>query len=211
MLTFLLEYFFFETLFMLQVSHIVNSVFTSRSYILTCDDSNKCWIVDCGDVKPLIEKISSLLSDSYEMCGVLLTHAHYDHIYGLPRLTELFPRVKICTNDIGRKALANERVNMSRYHEDPINYVSDNVIVCNDGDVVDLFDRVKAIVHYTPGHNPSCLTFEVGDYLFTGDAYIPGVVVVTNLPGGDKVLAAQSLERIKTLATGKIVCPGHEV
>lgn len=196
---------------MLQVTHIVNSVFTSRTYIITCGDSNKCWIVDCGDVEPLMEKISSLLGDRILISGVLVTHAHYDHIYGLPRLAELFPEVRIYTNDMGRKALANERINMSRYHEDPINFESNNVMACNDGDLVELFDGVKAIIHYTPGHNPSCLTFEVGDYLFTGDAYIPGVAVVTNLPGGDKVLAAQSLESIKMLAEGKIVCPGHEV
>ena len=196
---------------MLKVTHIVNSVFTSRTYILTYGDSKKCWIVDCGDVEPLIEKISDLIGNTFKICGMLLTHAHYDHMYGLPRLAEMFPEVRIFTNDMGRKALANERINMSRYHEDPIKFESDTVMVCNDGDVVELFDGVKAIIHYTPGHNPSCLTFEVGDYLFTGDTYIPGVAVVTNLPGGDKVLAAQSLERIKTLAIGKNVCPGHEV
>ena len=196
---------------MLQVTHIVNTVFTSRTYIITCGDSDKCWIVDCGDVEPLMEKISGLIGHSFKICGVLLTHAHYDHIYGLPLLTEMFPEVRIYTNDMGRKALANERINMSRYHEDPINFESDNVMVLGDGDVIDLTNGVKALAHYTPGHNPSCLTFEVGDYLFTGDAYIPGVAVVTNLPGGDKVLAVQSVERIKMLAEGKIICPGHEV
>ena len=196
---------------MLQVTHIVNSVFTSRTYIITYGDSKKCWIVDCGDVEPLIEKISDLIGNTFKICGMLLTHAHYDHIYGLPRLAELFPELRIYTNDMGRKALANERINMSRYHEDPINFESDNVMVLGDGDMIELYDGVKAVAHYTPGHNPSCLTFEVGKYLFTGDAYIPGVAVVTNLPGGDKVLAVQSVERIKMLAEGKILCPGHEV
>ena len=173
--------------------------------------SNRCWIVDCGDIGHLTERISSILGDPFQIEGVLLTHAHYDHIYGLPHLTELFPFIKVYTNESGRKALANERVNMSRYHEDPINYESENVIVCDEGSVIELFEGVNAIVHYTPGHNPSCLTFEVGDYLFTGDTYIPGVEVVTNLPGGDKRLAAESVERIKDLAVGKVVCAGHEV
>jgi hypothetical protein len=47
--------------------------------------------------------------------------------------------------------------------------------------------------------------------LFTGDAYIPGVKVVTTLKGGDKVKAAESVERILRLAEGKTVCAGHEV
>lgn len=195
----------------IRVKHIVNSVFNSRTYILFEEHNPKFWLVDCGDVSSLVELLSSMCGSFFSVKGVLLTHVHYDHIYGLPGLTELFPQLKVYTNDYGKAALANERVNMSRYHEDPINYASDNVIVCSDGDEIELFDGVKALVHYTPGHNPSCLTFEVFDNLFTGDAYIPGVPVVTNLPGGDKKLYALSVERIHSLSAGKKIWPGHEV
>jgi len=49
--------------------------------------------------------------------------------------------------------------------------------------------------------------------LFTGDAYIPGCKVVTNLPEGDKVLAAASEQRIRAMVEkgGLVVCAGHEV
>ena len=196
---------------MLKVLHIVNSVFSSRTYILSNDAGNEFWLVDCGDVSPLMEVFSSMSGGSFVVKGVLLTHAHFDHIYGLPHLTEMFPEVKVYTNEAGRRTLADSRRNLSRYHGNPIAFESDNVVVCEDGDVVELFDGVSAKVFETPGHHPSCLTFEVGDYLFTGDAYIPGVAVVTLLPEADKVLAAQSVEQIKSLAEGRIVCPGHEV
>ena len=94
---------------------------------------------------------------------------------------------------------------------DPIVYESENVVTCDEGSVIELFDGVQAKVYHTPGHNPSCLTYEIGDYLFTGDAYIPGVKVVTTLKGGDKAKAAESVERILRLAEGKTVCAGHEV
>lgn len=195
----------------MKVTHIVNSIYASRSYLLINESCSEVWLVDCGDVKPLIDLISSYVEDSFLIKGVLLTHAHYDHMYGLPKMTDQFPEVKVYTNESGAAMLADERKNMSRYHEDPINYRSDNVVVCEDGDEIELFDDVKAVVHYTPGHNPSCLTFEVDEYLFTGDAYIPGLPVVTNLPGGEKRIAQISAERIQSLAEGKIVCPGHEV
>lgn len=196
---------------MLKVSHIVNSVYASRTYILSEDGGREFWIVDCGDVPPLVDLISSIGGDSFKIKGVLLTHAHYDHMYGLPRLTEMFPSLRVFTNEVGKKALANERLNFSKYHEDPINYETDNVVICEDSDEIELFDGVKAVVHYTPGHNPACLTYEVGEYLFTGDSYIPGIKVVTNLPGGNKQLAAESLERILKMAESKVVCPGHVV
>lgn len=194
---------------MLRVSHIVNSVFTSRTYILSKEGETACWIVDCGDVEPLLERLAAL--GSIPVKGVLLTHAHFDHIYGLPRLAELFPDVRVYTNEAGLKALQDPRLNMSKYHDDPIVFGPDRVAVCGEGGRIELFDGVAADVFATPGHHPSCLTFDVGGYLFTGDAYIPGIAVVTTLPGADKALAAASRERILALAAGRAVCPGHEV
>lgn len=194
-----------------EVNHIVNSVYSSRTYILSEPGGTGFWLVDCGDMPPLVDMISSLGGGSFRIKGVLLTHAHYDHMYGLPRLIEKFQDVLVYTNEIGRKMLGSEKLNMSKYHEDPIVVDADNVVVCEDGSEIELFEGVIAKVYATPGHNGSCLTYEVGEYLFTGDSYIPGIKVVTNLPGGNKELAAQSLETIFELAEGKILCPGHVV
>lgn len=195
---------------MLKVTHIVNSVFTSRTYILWSEEHKGYWLVDCGDVPPLLDRLSSLGGNSFSIKGVLLTHVHYDHFYGLPRLTELYPDLRVYTNDAGRSALTNPRFNMSKYHDDPIVYESGNVVVCKEGDVIQLYDSVSIRVLETPGHHPSCLTFDNEDFLFTGDAYIPGEKVVTILPGADKEMARCSLERILGLMDGKTVCPGHE-
>lgn len=196
---------------MLKANHLVNSVFTSKTYVLTQEESSSVWLIDCGDVPPIVDMLSSLGGSSFEIKGVLLTHVHYDHIYGLPRLTEMFPSVRVYTNEYGKKALTDIRLNYSKYHNDPIVYESENVMTCDNGSVIELFDGVQAKVHHTPGHSPSCLTYEVGDYLFTGDAYILGVKVVTTFKGGDKVKAAESVERILRLAEGKVICAGHEV
>ena len=65
--------------------------------------------------------------------------------------------------------------------------------MCSNVDEVMLFENTTLKAIATPGHNPSCLCFEVGEYLFTGDSYIPGTKVVTNLPGGNKELAKESI------------------
>ena len=54
------------------------------------------------------------------MVGVILTHAHFDHIYGLPELLKQYPNCKIYTNESGRETLANAKKNMSFYHESPV-------------------------------------------------------------------------------------------
>lgn len=194
----------------MKVSYIVNSVFTSKTYFLTQEGNPSVWLVDCGDVPPIVDMLSSM-GGAFIIKGVLLTHVHYDHIYGLSRLTEKFPSLRVYTNEYGKNALTDIRLNYSKYHNDPIEYESENVVTCDEGTMIELFDSVQAKVYHTPGHNPSCLTYEVGDYLFTGDAYIPGIKVVTTFKGGDKVRAAESVERILQLAEGKVVCPGHKV
>ena len=69
------------------------------------------------------------------------------------------------------------------------------MVICDGNERIQFYE--------TPGHNPGCLTIVIGDLLFTGDAYIPEINIVTNLPKGDKKLAEKSLERIKKLAKGK--------
>ena len=191
---------------MLKVEHIVNSIFDSMTWLLSETEGGQVWLIDCGDVAPIIERIGGRT-----VAGVLLTHAHFDHIYGLPGLIHRFPDCRIYTNGIGRETLANARLNMSFYHETPLTVEGPQICICGEGDGISLFEDVTAEVYETPGHHPSCLTYMVGDFLFTGDAYIPGTKVVTNLPKGDKKLAQESLERIKELAKGKRIRYGHKI
>ena len=191
---------------MLKIDYIVNSFFDSMTWLLSVSESNQVWLVDCGDVALVMEKLGGR-----KVAGVLLTHAHFDHIYGLPELIGLFPDCKIYTNKMGRESLADSRLNMSLYHETPLTVEGDQITICGEGDEIQLYKEITAKVYETPGHHPSCLTFMVGDYLFTGDAYIPGVKVVINLPKGDKRLAQESLERIKGLSNGKRIFSGHYV
>ena len=105
---------------LLKVTYIVNSVFSSRTYILSLDGHKDFWLVDCGSTPLIMERLTAMSGGDFRVNGVLLTHAHYDHIYGLPSLKELFPDVNVYTNEAGREALADERRNMSKYHGDPI-------------------------------------------------------------------------------------------
>lgn len=194
---------------MLQVKEIVNSVFTSKTYVLYQEGKRKAWLVDIGDIGPVIAfcKDKGIVIE-----GVFLTHAHFDHIYGLLELLEIFPDCKVYTNDYGKQALASDRMNMSRYHETPIVYDGNNVLLVQDGEEFSLFDN-ESKMHFfeTPGHNPSCLTLVIGDLIFTGDAYIPEIGVNTSLPHADKELAKLSLKKIIELAEGKTILSGHKI
>ena len=194
---------------MIEVHDITNSIFTSKTYILSKQGEDKAWLVDIGDIDPVL---SYLDERHLYMEGVFLTHAHFDHIYGLEALIERFPECKVYVCKYAKQALASEKLNMSKYHGTPINFISDNILVVKEGDTMSIFDGEPEMVFYeTPGHNPGCVTMVLGDKIFTGDAYIPGVGANTHLPRADKSLAKVSLERIMKLAEGKTVLSGHYI
>lgn len=191
-------------------SYISNAVFSSRTYWITDGQGRNVWLVDCGDIDEVLGRIPATAVVS----GVLLTHIHFDHIYGLNHLLEEVPGCRVYTNKPGREALVDPKLNFSRYHADVEDFVfryPESVEVVEEGTRVALFEDVSADVHYTPGHDDTCLCFAVGEYLFTGDAWIPGVKTVTSFPRSDKAKAAESEQRIRQLSAGMTVCPGHTV
>ena len=192
----------------MKIEEIVNRVFTSKTYILPVGDQRDCWLVDCGDVETVLER-------GWNVRGVLLTHVHFDHIYGLNLLLERQPSALIYTNAEGREALQNPRWNFSRYHTDELDFVLERmenvrVIECEGNVGLELGLTVEAL--FTPGHEPSCVTYRLGNMLFTGDSYIPGVKVVTTFPRSNKQQAAASLARLQELErSGLKVMAGHYI
>ena len=190
---------------MIQVKQLVNEVFTSNTYIVFDDDYNYCWLIDIGDFL----KIADALPPNIKIGGVFLTHVHFDHIYGANALHEAYPKCVIYTNTYGHDALYDDKKNFSLYHESSFVYVGKDVTILEEGGSLEIFPNVYIDYYTTPGHCNSCLPYVVRNWVFTGDSYIPGIKVVTKLPGGNLTLAKESQEKILLLAQGKIICPGH--
>lgn len=197
---------------MLSLDYVVNTVFSSVTYVIPCNngasDCGDCWLVDCGDV----EKV---LAMEVNVRGVLLTHVHFDHIYGLNRLLEAMPKAVVYTNADGYAALLDPRLNFSRYHTDAPDFIlkqTNAVRIIEAEGKIELGGGLEVEALFTPGHTPNCISYVVGDYLFTGDAYIPGIKVVTTFPGSNKEDAQKSLIRLKALEQhGLKIQPGHEL
>lgn len=191
---------------MIQVNQIVNTIFNSNTFVISEDSSNEVYLIDIGDS----EKVFEFLPENVTLNAVFLTHTHYDHIYGINSLVKSFPDCKVYVSESGKNGLFSEKINLSFYHEDPIVYSGSGVHILNDGDIIQLFENESLFCIATPGHNVGCLTYKIGNFLFTGDSYIPGLDVVTKLKGGNKLESLKSLLRIKeNIYHNTIICPGH--
>ena len=186
----------------MNISQHINSIFNSNTYLIKDKSYDYCWLIDIGDTDYLID-------NSLNINGIFLTHSHFDHIYGINKIIEKFPNCTIYTSKSGNEALYSDKLNLSKYHESPLIFNGNNVKIINENDKIEIFPNISLEVIETPGHCPSCLTYYTDKYIFTGDSYIPGINLVTNLPKGNKIQAQESLEKIKELAKNRIICPGH--
>ena len=191
----------------MEVHRIINAVFTSNTYVLLQRGTNWCWVIDPGDIEPILYIISGDVS----LKGIFLTHTHYDHLYGINQIVYLYPDCVVYTSEAGKEGLFSDKLNFSRYHDDPILFSGNNLHILYDDDQIELFPGKFLTVLQTPGHDKSCLTYYTMDEIFTGDSFIPGVKVVTTFPRGDRQEAAQSLQLIMELVEGRDLYPGHGV
>ena len=197
---------------MLQVHQIVNDYQHSCTYILYEEDCEYVWLVDCGSAIDIVE--DWLQINNKQLKGVFLTHSHDDHTFGLRRLLRLMPDIPIYLSaKEGIKCVQDIRLNLTKYTSEPYQVFSNHFVELKDGDKVKLFPNVKLIAIQADGHSPDSIIYKVGKWLFTGDAYIPPLAVVTKLPGADKLRAAESLGMIKELVEREklIIQAGHSI
>lgn len=184
-----------------------NSIFNSNTYIIHSKNEIKTWVIDPGDSQPItgwLEKNNKYLD------GILVTHAHFDHIYGINDLYDFNPKVKIYSSNFAKEGMLSAKINRSYYTENPFIVKSDNINIVEDNDLIQIFKTIKVKVLYTPGHNNDCLSFKINKYLFTGDALIPGIKVHTKSKHSDKHKANASINRmLNNFDDNTIICPGH--
>lgn len=194
----------------MRVFRHTNLIFASNTYILANKDNDSCYVVDPGDSQPVVEWLNL---HNMGLSGILLTHAHFDHIYGLNDLLDKFPKTSLFITPSMVSGLFSIKLNTSYYHEKP--YVlkeiySDNFIFLQEGNGQMLWDDENIFVLYTPGHTLDSTSIQIGNLLFSGDSLIPGLKVFRRKNMSDSEAIVRSLEKIYcTFADSIILLPGH--
>jgi hydroxyacylglutathione hydrolase len=192
---------------LIEVKQFRSAIFTSNTYSISFPDENEeVYLVDCGEFQNVIDSFK----ETSVLKGIFITHYHYDHIYFLEQWLKKFPDVMIFCSELTKSGIASPKQNLSFYHNDPIAIDMPNCkILTDEAEIAIGHDlKIKAII--TEGHCEGCTTFIFGKHIFTGDALIPNISVVTKLKSGNKLQAGLSVEKIKSFCEhGSCICPGH--
>ncbi|MCU0610699.1 MAG: MBL fold metallo-hydrolase [Candidatus Eisenbacteria bacterium] len=191
-----------------RIVRLVVGEIQTNCYVLWSPDEAEAVVVDPGAEGARIA--AELVSRNAVLRAVFLTHAHIDHLHGLPELFDAVGPAPVLLhgddwplwNAMGPQA-AFLGVSEPR--------LPANVREIVDGEVVEESGWTME-VHHTPGHSPGgvCVFLRDHGILLSGDTLFKSGVGRTDLWGGRGDQLLRSLrDRIFTLPAQTIVLPGH--
>lgn len=140
---------------------------------------------------------------------ILLTHGHFDHIYGVPALAETYG-VPVYMNPADEVMVQNNH-QISRLYHLPDAPVGFKTVPALDGDEITLGDVTFKVIA-TPGHTPGgvCYYCESEKLLLSGDTLFAGAIGRTDHSWGDyDKLIVSIMEKLMALPGDVDVIPGH--
>lgn len=154
------------------------------------------------------------------------THAHMDHVEGVPQIQEQFPDAQLCYNkkdyedflistDWIEESFPEDVAEMKKspefkkWFEYDMTIFKEPDIYLEDNQTYKL-GNLEVRTFLSPGHSAGSICFHVGDVLFSGDVLFHRQVGRTDLLGGSKENIVKSVQRLYAeLPDATKVYPGH--
>lgn len=168
-----------------------------------------CFIVDAGiDPAAMVRYIQQ---HRLTPKAILLTHAHLDHIAGLPDLRDVWPDLPIRLHEAEHAFLTDPKLNLSASYPDGpiITPPADGTLA--PGDDLTL-DGLPFEIRHVPGHSPGSVLLHQPDSeaAIVGDTLFRGGVGRFDFPTSDgPTLLDSLLNHIMTLPDATRIHPGH--
>lgn len=190
----------------IKIGRMVIGACQTNCYFLYREGSKECIFVDPADQGANIYK--ALTKNGFQIAGILLTHGHFDHIWGTKEMREL--------SGARLYALAGERELLMNAHKNVSSqvgraYTVEADIYLQDGDELTIADMAFQVIA-TPGHTGGgcCYYFKEAGFLISGDTLFQESVGRTDFPTGSMSELVRSIkEKLFVLPEETKVYPGH--
>ena len=159
-------------------------------------------VIDPGDDAEHI--VATVRENGLRPAGVLLTHAHVDHIRGVSGVVQQFG-IPVMLHPDDESLYFSPANALLPWVPAATGLPQPSSVPCG-------LDGLSFSVIATPGHTPGGVCFHFGEasVLFSGDTLFQASIGRTDLPGGDmQTLLTSIRERLLPLPPDTRVYPGH--
>jgi hydroxyacylglutathione hydrolase len=194
----------------IDIKTFVFNPFQENTYLLS-DDSGECMIIDAGcyfdeEFKQLFSYISS---NKLKPVKLINTHAHIDHILGIPGISEYYNLVPEFHKE--ELYLVNGVFEQGKMFG--TNLKSFPKVSFDLEETKELkFGHSQLKVIHVPGHSKGSVALaNISDkFIITGDVLFKGSIGRTDLPGGDYNTLLNSItNKLLNFSDETVIFPGH--
>ncbi|MDH3270072.1 MAG: MBL fold metallo-hydrolase [Gemmatimonadota bacterium] len=192
----------------MEISTFTGPGFGENAYLAVCTESGSCIAVDPGRGAP--ELVRAIQSEGLVLEGIVLTHAHLDHIEGVSTVRATFPETPIWLHpaDLGLYRGVQRQAAMFGMAAEPQPEPTHEIV---PGEPI-VVGSCTFEVRFTPGHAPGHVILVAHDHglALVGDVVFQGSIGRSDLPGGDmQTLMASIRSQVLTLPDDTTLYPGH--
>ncbi len=185
----------------MKIHNLFHGGYASNCYYLT-DDSERYAVV----IDPSVPPSEMRFHSRAELCAVLLTHTHFDHMIALEAWRATGAPVLVPRAD--SQGLNDPAYNVSRLFGVLATYPQADRLL-GEGDEI-VFGDEKLMVWMTPGHTQGSCCYLGEGIVFTGDTiFADGGIGRYDFPGASYDRLMQSLDRLLSLDPDTELYPGH--
>ncbi|TVR58876.1 MAG: MBL fold metallo-hydrolase [Gemmatimonadales bacterium] len=192
----------------LEIRSFTGGAFSENGYLVWCADTKEAAVVDPGAA--VGELLAAATDQGLQVTAVFLTHAHLDHVEGLPELRKTLD-VPIYLHPADRALYDRAAQQAEAFGMRLPGPLPEPDRVFEPGTSVTV-GEVEFEVRFTPGHAPGHVTLFAPSQgvALVGDVVFAGSIGRTDLPGGDMQQLLASIRReILSLPDDVRLLPGH--
>lgn len=175
----------------------------TNCYVLTDTDTQRVAVVDAGGYNQALD----MALDGRNVDYILLTHGHYDHIAGIPKILEKHSPLIVIAKD-EEEFLRNSNLNMAyRFTRAEFKPIKADILLSDNDELMLGNTKIKFI--QTSGHTVGSGCYIFDNVIMSGDTLFRDSIGRTDFETGSMSDMIKSLQKLANLVGNYTVYSGH--